>query len=77
MTLPELVNYPGYKILPDGRVWSNKTQKFLKLSDKGFYCLSSPYEQNKNVLLTTLQYEQTHQCKYDNIIQKYKSPIRW
>ncbi len=63
----ELVNYPGYKIYPDGRIWSDKTNDFMKPDKKGVFTLQRKWEQ-KGVKLTTLQYEQNNICKYDNII---------
>jgi len=63
----ELVNYPKYKIYPDGRIWSDKTNDFMKPSEKGRFTLVRQWE-DKGVSLTTLQYEQNNICKYDNII---------
>ncbi len=63
----ELVNYPEYKIYPDGRIWSDKTLDFMKPSKKGTLTLVRKWEQ-KTVSLTTIQYEQNNICKYDNII---------
>ncbi len=63
----ELVNYPGYKIYEDGKVWSDKTKTYLKLRKDGTYQLSRE-KVTKGVKLSTLQYEQKNICKYYHII---------
>ena len=64
----ELVNYPRYRIYPDNIIWSDKNENFMKADKKGFYTLTRKWEQ-KRVHINTIKYEQTHICKYDNIIQ--------
>ena len=63
----ELVNYPKYRIYPEGWIWSDKSNDFIKPDKKGIFTLYRKGEQ-KGVKLSTILYEQNNICKYDNII---------
>lgn len=48
----EIKNYPGYWIYSDGRVWSDKSQKFLSYfeNNQGYYIVSL-YQNGKDIKL--------------------------